>query len=116
MARPSKKEEDKKLRRVTVRFDGTEYKKICSEAKETGITISKFIREKAMRGHVRAPKRANVDAAAINQISKMGGLLKKVHTDSGGAYSGRTGAILDEILAFMRKMNTEDGDDREAHT
>jgi hypothetical protein len=116
MARPNKKEEDKKLHRITVRFDGAEYAKICAGAKETGVTVSKFIRGKAMRGYVQIPKRAKADTAAINQISKMGGLLKKVHIDSGGAYSRRTGAILDEILIFMRKMNEEHCDDRETHT
>jgi hypothetical protein len=103
MARPNKKEEDRKPHRITVRFDGPAYSKIRSEANAVGITVSKFMREKAMRGYVRIPKHAKVDTAAINQISKMGGLLKKVHTDSGGAYSDRTGAILDEILVYRRK-------------
>jgi hypothetical protein len=116
MARPNKKEDDKKLHRITVRFNGPEYSKIRSDADAVGVTISKFMREKALRGYVRIPKHAKVDTAAINRISKMGGLLKKVHTDSGGAYSGRTGAILDEILIFMRKMNGGRYDDREAHT
>jgi predicted DNA binding CopG/RHH family protein len=116
MARPNKKEEDKKLHRITVRFDGPEYSKIRSKANTVGITVSKFMREKAMRGYVRVPKHTKVDTAAINQISKMGGLLKKVHVESSGAYSERTGAILDEILIFMRNMNREYEDDREAHT
>jgi uncharacterized protein (DUF1778 family) len=116
MARPNKKEEDKKLHRITVRFDGQEYAKIRSEADAVGITVSKFMREKAMRGYVRVPKHAKADAAAVNQISKMGGLLKRVHVESEGAYSERTGAILDEILIFMRRMNREYDDDRQAHT
>jgi hypothetical protein len=74
------------------------------------------MREKAMRGYVRIPKRARVDTAAINHLSKVCGLMKTVHNESGGAYSERTAAILDEILVFMRRMNTEHCDDREAHT
>ncbi|MDR0653577.1 MAG: hypothetical protein LBG12_09780 [Synergistaceae bacterium] len=51
-----KKEEDKKRHKITVRFDGPEYSKICPEAKAIGVTISKFMREKAMRGYIRVPK------------------------------------------------------------
>jgi hypothetical protein len=116
MARPNKKEEDKKLHKITVRFDGQEYEKICTGAKEAGVTVSKFMREKAMRGYVRIPKRARADTAAVNHLSKMCGLMKTVHNESGGAYRERTGAILDEILIFIRKMNRECDDDREAHT
>ncbi|MDR1472137.1 MAG: hypothetical protein LBS75_06400 [Synergistaceae bacterium] len=38
---------------------------------------------------------------------------RKARTDSGGAYSDRAGAISDEILIFMRKMNREYDHDRE---
>ena len=116
MARPNKKEEDKKQRRITVRFDSPEYERVCSEAKSIGVTVSKLMRDKTLRGYIRVPKYAKVDTAAINHLSKMCGLMKTVHNESGGAYSERTGAILDEILTFMRKMNREYGDDRETHT
>ena len=73
MTRPAKKDGDKKTLRITVRFDSPEYAKVCAEAKAAGVTVSKLIREKTMRGYVRVPKYAKVDTSAINQIPKIGG-------------------------------------------
>jgi hypothetical protein len=111
----NKTQESKKLHRITVRFDSSEYSKINSEAKAVGITVSKFVREKVNRGFVRVNPYAKVDAAGINQLSKLGGLLKTVHLESGGAYSVKTAAILDDIKTAILKFNGTPEDDRQTH-
>jgi hypothetical protein len=74
------------------------------------------VREKVKRGCIRVNPYAKVDAAGINQLSKLGGLLKTVHLESEGAYSSRTAAILGEIQAAILQFRGEDKDDRKAHS
>ncbi len=116
MPRPRKTDEENKRHKITVRFDDAEYAKICSETESAGVTLSKFMREKALRGYVRPPKRAVADAEAVSTLSKIGGLLKKIHTDSGGAYSGKTAALLDEIGGVIRTITSGEENDRETHS
>jgi hypothetical protein len=40
------------------------------------------------------PVVAHTDAATIRELRRLGGLLKKVHVDSGGAYSAATADAL----------------------
>jgi hypothetical protein len=116
MREKNKTQESKKLHRITVRFGGPEYAKINSEAKAAGVTVSKYVREKVRRGCVRVNPYAKVDAAGINQLSKLGGLLKTVHLESGGAYSAKTAAILGDIQAAILKFGSASEDDRQTHT
>jgi hypothetical protein len=116
MRRKTQTEESKKLHRITIRFDTSEYSKINSEAKSAGVTVSKYVREKVNRGFVHVNPYAKVDAAGINRLSKLGGLLKSVHLESGGAYSAKTAAILDDIKAAILKFNGTPEDDRQTHT
>jgi hypothetical protein len=104
MARPNKKDEDKKPHRITIRFgDQEEYAKICSGAEAIGVTVSKFIREKIMRGFIRVPKYTKIDARNIALLSKLSGLFKKSYTDTCGVFADKTAAILDEIISLMLK-------------
>jgi hypothetical protein len=116
MRSKNKAQESQKLHRITVRFDSSEYSKINSEAKSAGVTVSKYVREKVKRGCVRVNPYAKVDAAGINQLSKLGGLLKTVHLESGKAYSVKTAAILDDIQAAILKFGGTSEDDRQTHT
>ncbi len=116
MPRPRKTDTESRRHRITVRFDESEYAKICLDTESAGITLSKFVREKALRGYVRLPKRAVADAEAVSTLSKMGGLLKKIHIDSGGAYNVRTASLLNEIGGVIRTITRGEEDDREAHS
>jgi hypothetical protein len=46
----------------------------------------------------------------------LGRLLKKFYTDTGGLYSGKTGAILDDIARAVKTLSMEIPNDRQAHT
>ena len=41
------------------------------------------------------------DATTIRELRRLGGLLKKVHVDSGGAYSEETAAALTALRAAI---------------
>jgi hypothetical protein len=116
MARPKQKDELKRSRKVTLMYTEAEYKEISDSAKEAGVTLSTYIRSKSMLGYIRATKYARLDSKGIGGLSRLGGLLKKYYTDTGGEHRDKTGAILDDIASLVRTLSKEISYDREAHT
>jgi hypothetical protein len=104
MARPKHSPEARREHHIGVRFSTPEYKKITAESGKLGVTLSSYIRAKALRGYVSIPKYARIDNEHIGQLSKLGGLLKKMHNENGGIYKLETAAILDEIRAILLKI------------
>ena len=51
-----------------------------------GLAVAELVRARA----VGRPVVSRADATAIRELRRLGGLLKKVHVDSGGAYSKET--------------------------
>ena len=49
----------------------------------------------------------------MNQLSKLGGLLKMIHTESGGIHGEKTLVILHDIREVIAKIRDSIGDDRE---
>jgi hypothetical protein len=115
MPRPKQKEELKRCCRLTIRLEESEYAKIINESNELGITPSTYIRSKTMRGYVNVPKYAQIDSDHINQLSRLGGLMKKIYNETGGLYQEKTGAILDEIYEILSIIRKRLEDDRKAH-
>ena len=116
MPRPRQKDELKRSRKVTLMYTGAEHKEISDSAKEAGVTLSTYIRSKSLLGYVRVPKYAKIDSKSIGELSRLGGLLKKYHTDTEGEHSDKTGAILDDIARIVKTLSWEMSNDREAHT
>ena len=114
MSRPRQKEELKRCRKITFMMNESEYKTIRSDAEELGITLSTYIRAKTLRGYVKVPKYAKVNHELIGKLSKMGGLLKLTHKETGGIYKEKTGGILDKIDSIIEKMQREIENDRKA--
>jgi hypothetical protein len=116
MARPKQKDELRRGHKVTIRFDDSEYEKIRGESQEIGVTLSAYIRSKATRGFIHVPRYAKLNNEHVGQLSKLGGQLKKVHTESGGAYSRKTADSLDEIFLILTEMRRRLENDRETYT
>ncbi|GHV37797.1 hypothetical protein FACS1894187_15500 [Synergistales bacterium] len=114
MARPKQKNDLKRSRKVTIMCTDDEYSEIEANAKEIEITVSTFIRSRSLRGYVHVPKHAKIDTKSINELSRLGGLLKKYYTDTGGEHKDKTGAILDNMAAIVLEIRRY-LDDREAH-
>ncbi|MDL2263162.1 hypothetical protein LJC31_00770, partial [Synergistaceae bacterium OttesenSCG-928-I11] len=95
---------------------------VTDDAERVGVSLSDYVRGKTLRGYVRVPKYAKIDSAHIGQLSKLGGLIKLTHNETGGIYRRETAAILEEIQGILVKIRHElergDGnhDDRETHT
>jgi hypothetical protein len=109
MPRPRQKDELKRSHKVTLMYTEAEYKEIADSAVEVGVTLSTYIRSKSLLGYVRVPKYAKIDSKSIGELSRLGGLLKKYYTDTGGEHSGKTGAILDDIALIIKALLKETG-------
>jgi hypothetical protein len=116
MPRPRQKDELKRSRKVTLMYTEAEYKEISDSAKEVGVTLSTYIRSKSLLGFVRVPKYAKIDSRSIMELSRLGRLLKKFYTDTGGEHSDKTGDILDDIARIVKTLSRETTYDRETYT
>ncbi|GHS85505.1 hypothetical protein AGMMS49957_01660 [Synergistales bacterium] len=116
MARPKRSPELKRQYHIGIRLDESEYGKVKDESDKIGVTLSAYVRAKIMRGFIRVPKYAKIETRQVNELSKLGGLFKKTHTESNGLYSERTAAILDEICLILTEVRKGFEDDRQAHS
>jgi hypothetical protein len=88
--------------RLDVRVAPVEKGRLRALAEDAGITVAELVRQRALG----RPVVARTDATTIRELRRLGGLLKKVHTDSHGAYSQATAAALRDLHAAIRTLGT----------
>jgi hypothetical protein len=115
MARPKEKKELKRGRKATIMYTEDEYAQIEAKAGEMEVTVSSYIRAKSLGGYVRVPKYAKIDTKSINELSRLGALLKTFFNATGGLHREKTGAILDDMAAIVLEIQGY-LDDRKTHT
>jgi hypothetical protein len=115
MARPKQKKELKRSRKATIMYTDDESAEIAANATEMEASDSSYRRAKSLRGYVRVPKYAKIDTKTINELSRLGALLKTFFNVTGGLHSEKTGAILDDMAAIVLEIRGY-LDDRKAHT
>jgi hypothetical protein len=108
MPRPKKQKTLRRGHKLTIRLDEAEYGRVRSESEKIGVTLSAYSRGKLLKGVVRIPRYARIDTQNVKQLSKLGGLFRNTHNESGGLYSEKTAAILGEIQHY-------DGDKSRTH-
>jgi hypothetical protein len=79
--------------RLDLRVSPSEKRELREIADHAGMTIAAFVRLRAL-GRPVVPR---TDATTIRELRRLGGLLKKVHVDSGGAYAESTRAALSAL-------------------
>lgn len=79
--------------RLEVRLSPDEKRELHDVASSAGLPVAELVRLRAL-GKPVVPRS---DATTIRELRRIGGLLKKVHTDSGGAYSKQTAAVLTSL-------------------
>ena len=72
--------------RLDVRVAPSEKHQLRGIARGGGLSVSDLVRLRALG----RPVLSRTDATTIRELRRLGGLLKKVHVDSGGAYSAAT--------------------------
>jgi hypothetical protein len=92
--------------RLDVRVAPEEKEKLRRIAADAGISVAELVRARALG----RPVLSRTDATTIRELRRLGGLLKKIHLDSGGAYSRETAAALTELrAASLRLVGGDEG-------
>ena len=93
-------ERDFLAERVNIRLTKEEKASLVEEASVAGLTLSTLGRRRLL-GRVVVSSEV---VAERNELRRLGGLLKQVHTQSGGAYSKQTAEMLGQIHALLRAL------------
>jgi hypothetical protein len=90
--------------RLDVRVAPGEKAEVRAIAKAAGLAVSELVRLRVLG----RPVVGRTDATTIRELRRLGGLLKMVHLDSGGAYSEQTGEALGELRAAIGRVAGEE--------
>jgi hypothetical protein len=85
---------------VRIRFTPDEKAKAKEFAKEGGCTLSEYIRRRALG----LPVRSKADSQMINELRRLGGLVKHIHNQTAGTYSKETAGILTQIIEAIKRI------------
>jgi hypothetical protein len=86
--------------RLDVRVAPGEKEQLRQIAADAGISVAELVRSRALG----RPVVARTDATMIRELRRLGGLLKKVHVDSAGAYSRETASALAALRAAIVQL------------
>jgi hypothetical protein len=86
--------------RLDVRVAPEEKEQLRRSAAGAGISVAELVRARALD----RPVVSRTDATTIRELRRLGGLLKKVHVDSDGAYSRETASALTALRAAILRL------------
>jgi hypothetical protein len=90
---------------VNVRLTREEKASLQEDADMAGISVSALVRRRVL-GHAVI---ARSDDVMLREMRRLGGLLKHVHNESGGAYSEQTARALAAIEDYFHKVSQQAG-------
>jgi hypothetical protein len=79
--------------KIAVRVTAAEKVRLQEDALVAGLTVSALVR----RRYFGRPVVASTDMTTIRELRRIGGLLKHLHQESGGAYRAQTAEALGEL-------------------
>ena len=85
---------------LNIHVAAPERKAVLEQARACGLTVSSYCRALVL-GRVVTSR---TDLVTVNELRRLGGLLKLVHTESGGAYSATTAATLIDVRAAINRI------------
>ena len=94
---------------VNVRVTRAEKDELREAAAVAGLTLSAYCRHRMLGRAVVA----NTDLAVIRELRRLGGLLKRVHVESEGAYSEATATALRTLHGAIGKLANDRQEGRE---
>ena len=86
--------------RLNIRLAPGEKQQLRAIARDGGLSVSDLVRLRALG----RPVVCRTDATTIRELRRLGGLLKKVHVDSGGAYSAATANALGMLTRAIDRL------------
>jgi hypothetical protein len=91
--------------RLDVRMAPAEKAQLRETADAAGIGVAEMVRRRALG----RPVVSRTDATTLRELRRLGGLLKMVHVESGGAYSRGTAAALAALTTAIARLAAGDG-------
>lgn len=88
---------------INVRLTSSEKARLKEDADLANLSMSELIR----RRYFGRPIIAAADAVMLKELRRLGGLLKHVHSESGGAYSQETASALLAVKAYIEKLSRD---------
>lgn len=98
-----KKNAERRTKIIRVRMTETEYKDLMFRVEKSGLTLAEFIRRCASGRKIIS----RVEQNLVNELRRQGGLMKLIHNESGGAYSEKTAAAIEEMRSVVRALTAE---------
>jgi hypothetical protein len=86
--------------RLDVRVAPGEKEQLAVIARDAGLAVAELVRLRALG----RPVVSQTDATTIRELRRLGGLLKMVHVESGGAYRHQTAELLTMLRAAVGKL------------
>ena len=97
---PRKNETEKLDYFVNIRTTLTEKNRLKEDADLAGLGVSELIRKWYFGKRIVA----NVDLAVLRELRRQGGLLKHIHLQSKGMYSGETAQALQAMTMLFERL------------
>ncbi|MFW3177155.1 mobilization protein MobB [Xanthomonas phaseoli] len=91
---------DNRTERILLRVTPDEKAKITERAQQAGRSVSDYLRARGAGQRVHSI----ADQQTINELRRLGGLFKKAHNDSLGAYSDETADALRAIVGAIKRI------------
>ena len=88
------------LKVLNVRVTTAERATVVEQARACGLTVSSYCRSLIL-GRVVTSR---TDLTVVNELRRLGGLVKLVHTESRGAYSAATAAALADVRRAISRI------------
>lgn len=85
---------------MNLRMKPSEGERLREDARMAGMSMSEVVR----RRYFGYPIVAQADLAVVRELRRMGGLMKHLHQESGGAYSKEVAAMSAEIIKAIRAL------------
>lgn len=85
---------------LSIRCTTDEKELLKQDADLAAISVSEYVRRRTFG----RPVVAHVDAVTIRELRRLGGLMKHLHNESGGAYSNETASVLLEIKRAIERL------------
>lgn len=105
MSRPTLDESEKKKAKVTVRYRTREMEELLLQADLCGLSLSELVRRRSLK----LPVIPKTDLKMISELRRLGGLIKKLFTETGGIYGDKTSLLLDELREAIIRVGKGGG-------
>ena len=89
-----------KTEQFRVRLTPTEKREIATQADAAGLTMSDYVLRRAL-GH---PVMSRADEKMMNELRRIGGLLKHTHNLTGGTFSKETALALRDVREAIGRI------------